>query len=173
MSPPTPPLCNIYYCCIYQKAGMRRMVHGPVLRSLNAKIGHVVCCASPTSNIPGASSVQILANIGEDLLIASADKPFRFPAEFTFVVRSFTVLDGIGKSLSPRFDISEISAPYARELILDGRSAASQLQDKFERGIKRQNMAVKGLFNGPLKIDEINEAVKRFDPQAALRVQCL
>lgn len=35
-------------------------------------------------------------------------------------VRSFTVLDGIGKSLDPRFDISEIAAPYARELLLEG-----------------------------------------------------
>ena len=51
--------------------------------------------------------------------MASADKPFRFPATFTFVVRSFTVLDGIGKSLNPRFDISEIAAPYARGLLLE------------------------------------------------------
>lgn len=41
--------------------------------------------------------------------MAAADKPFRFPATFTFVVRSFTVLDGIGKGLDPRFDISEIA----------------------------------------------------------------
>jgi hypothetical protein len=57
----------------------------------------------------------------QDLLLAAADQPFRFPATFTFVVRSFTVLDGIGKSLDPRFDISEISAPYARNLLLEGQ----------------------------------------------------
>lgn len=105
--------------------------------------------------------MQILANIGEDILLAAADKPFRFPAEFTFVVRSFTVLDGIGKALSPRFDISEISAPYARELILDGRPALSRLQDKVAKGVRRQNQAVKGLFDGPLKINEIQQAVER------------
>lgn len=108
-----------------------------------------------------ACVVQILSNIGEDLLVASADKPFRFPAEFTFVVRSFTVLDGIGKSLSPRFDISEISAPYARELILDGKPAFTRLQDKVAKGVRRNNKAVKGLFDSTLKIDEINEALKR------------
>lgn len=105
--------------------------------------------------------VQILSTIGEDLLVASADKPFRFPAEFTFVVRSFTVLDGIGKSLSPRFDISEISAPYARELILDGKPAFTRLQDRVSKGVRRNNKAVKGLFDSTLKIDEINEALKR------------
>lgn len=57
----------------------------------------------------------------QDLLLAANDQPFRFPATFTFVVRSFTVLDGIGKSLDARFDISEISAPYARNLLLEGQ----------------------------------------------------
>lgn len=31
---------------------------------------------------------QILSSIGEDLLLAAADQPFRFPATFTFVVRA-------------------------------------------------------------------------------------
>lgn len=65
---------------------------------------------------------------GEDLLLASADKPFRFPATFTFVVRSFTVLDGIGKGLDPRFDISEIAAPYARNLLLEAQPQFAKLQ---------------------------------------------
>eukprot|EP00494_Astrolonche_serrata_P013847 UN13972 len=55
---------------------------------------------------------QRLAAIGEDLLAIAADQPFRFPATFTFVVRAFSVLDGIGKGLDPRFDITEIAKPY-------------------------------------------------------------
>ncbi|TQE09326.1 hypothetical protein C1H46_005062 [Malus baccata] len=58
-----------------------------------------------------------LAAIGEDLLAIAADQPFRFPATFTFVVRAFSVLDGIGKGLDPRFDITEIAKPYALELL--------------------------------------------------------
>eukprot|EP00258_Populus_trichocarpa_P018861 XP_006382925.2 protein ACTIVITY OF BC1 COMPLEX KINASE 8, chloroplastic isoform X3 [Populus trichocarpa] len=60
---------------------------------------------------------QRLAAIGEDLLSIAADQPFRFPATFTFVVRAFSVLDGIGKGLDPRFDITEIAKPYALELL--------------------------------------------------------
>lgn len=60
--------------------------------------------------------------------MASADKPFRFPATFTFVVRSFTVLDGIGKSLDPRFDMTEIAAPYARNLLLEAKPQFARLQ---------------------------------------------
>lgn len=76
--------------------------------------------------------------VGEDLLVASADKPFRFPATFTFVVRSFTVLDGIGKSLDPRFDISEIAAPYARDLILEAKPQFAKLQQEFEKRLAKQ-----------------------------------
>ncbi|ONM58091.1 hypothetical protein ZEAMMB73_Zm00001d021713 [Zea mays] len=52
---------------------------------------------------------QRLAAIGEDLLAIAADQPFRFLATFTFVVRAFSVLDGIGKGLDPRFHITEIA----------------------------------------------------------------
>lgn len=72
------------------------------------------------------------------MLQASADKPFRFPATFTFVVRSFTVLDGIGKSLSPRFDMTEIAAPYARNLILEARPQIEKLQQELRKRINRQ-----------------------------------
>ena len=37
----------------------------------------------PTKEDKAAKRKQILSTIGEDLLVASADKPFRFPATFT------------------------------------------------------------------------------------------
>ena len=70
--------------------------------------------------------------------MASADKPFRFPATFTFVVRSFTVLDGIGKGLDPRFDISEIAAPYARSLLLEASPQFAKLQSEFGKRLRLQ-----------------------------------
>ena len=80
----------------------------------------------------------MLRTAGEDLLQASADKPFRFPATFTFVVRSFTVLDGIGKSLSPRFDMTEIAAPYARNLILEAKPQLEKLGQEFQKRLDLQ-----------------------------------
>jgi len=38
----------------------------------------------------------------------ASDQPFRFPAELTFVVRAFSVLDGIGAALpleDPHLDL--------------------------------------------------------------------
>ena len=62
-------------------------------------------------------------------------------ATFTFVVRSFTVLDGIGKGLDPRFDISEISAPYARGLLLEGNPQYAALLKEFKKKAGTQNRA--------------------------------
>ena len=96
-----------------------------------------------------AKRKQIVASIGEDLLLASSDKPFRFPATFTFVVRSFTVLDGIGKSLDPRFDITEIAAPYARGLLLEGNPTWAKAKAELAKRAAAQNRAVRNLFVGP------------------------
>jgi predicted unusual protein kinase regulating ubiquinone biosynthesis (AarF/ABC1/UbiB family) len=117
---------------------------------------------------------QILASIGEDLLVASADKPFRFPATFTFVVRSFTVLDGIGKALDPRFDISEISAPYARELLLEGSPQYAKLQEEWGKRIDLQNRAFVNLFKGPNMIQDIYEVMRQLERgDLKLRVRAL
>merc|ERR1712157_597644 len=95
-----------------------------------------------------AKRKKILSNIGQDLLVVANDQPFRFPALFTFVVRAFSVLDGIGKQLDPRFDISEISAPYARDLLLEQRPGFSKLQDKYQKGADRQWEATKSFAEG-------------------------
>ena len=57
-------------------------------------------------------------------------------------VRSFTVLDGIGKSLDPRFDISEIAAPYARSLLLEAKPQFAKLQDEFGKRLQKQARAL-------------------------------
>ncbi|GMH38237.1 hypothetical protein BSKO_06121 [Bryopsis sp. KO-2023] len=116
----------------------------------------------------------ILASIGEDLLVTAADQPFRFPAEFTFVVRAFTVLDGIGKSLDPRFDISEISAPYAREFVLEGRPQFAKLQQELGKRATLQNRAVANLFKGPNMIETMNNTIYRLERgDLKLRVRAL
>ena len=54
------------------------------------------------------------------------------------MVRSFTVLDGIGKGLDPRFDISEIAAPYARSLLLEAKPQLAKLQEDFGKRLRQQ-----------------------------------
>merc|ERR1712157_316881 len=117
---------------------------------------------------------KILSNIGQDLLVVANDQPFRFPAEFTFVVRAFTVLDGIGKSLDARFDISEISRPYARQLLLEGKPALKRAQRNVELAAQRQGRAIVNLFRGPDNIDDVANTMRRLESgDLKLRVRAL
>merc|ERR1719424_1789545 len=122
---------------------------------------------------------QILSNIGEDLLVVSKDQPFRFPAELTFVVRAFSVLDGIGKSLNKKFDIGEISAPYARSLLIEDNpsSLPPQVvarQRDFQRRFDEQNKAIVNLFKGPDAIEEIVDVIRAIERgKLKIRVRAL
>uniref|UniRef100_A0A0E0LYV2 ABC1 atypical kinase-like domain-containing protein n=1 Tax=Oryza punctata TaxID=4537 RepID=A0A0E0LYV2_ORYPU len=57
---------------------------------------------------------QTLAAIGEDLFAIAQDQPFRFPSTFTFVIRAFSTLEGIGYILDPDFSFVKVAAPYAQ-----------------------------------------------------------
>ena len=55
--------------------------------------------------------------IGEDLFSIALDQPFRFPASFTFVLRAFTTLEGLGRALSPNYKFAAVAQPYALQLL--------------------------------------------------------
>jgi len=108
-----------------------------------------------------------LAAIGEDLLTLSVDQPFRFPASFTFVVRAFSVLDGIGKGLDPAFDISEISRPYASELLDLGSDVKNTVLTKYRdlavEGMRNQNKAFGDLFLAQRRTRQVADVARRIE----------
>ncbi|KAK6118403.1 hypothetical protein DH2020_047820 [Rehmannia glutinosa] len=117
-----------------------------------------------------AKKKQRLAAIGEDLLAIAADQPFRFPATFTFVVRAFSVLDGIGKGLDPRFDITEIAKPYALELL---RFREAGIED-FKKRWDRQSRAFYNLFRQADRVEKLAEVIQRLEQgDLKLRVRAL
>ncbi|XP_021736623.1 uncharacterized protein LOC110703185 [Chenopodium quinoa] len=117
---------------------------------------------------------QRLAAIGEDLLSISADQPFRFPATFTFVVRAFSVLDGIGKGLDPRFDITEIAKPYALELLKFREAGVEVVVKDFRKRWDRQSQAFYNLFRQADRVEKLAEIIERLEKgDLKLRVRAL
>jgi predicted unusual protein kinase regulating ubiquinone biosynthesis (AarF/ABC1/UbiB family) len=41
----------------------------------------------------------------------------RFPATFTFVLRAFSTLEGIGRALDPDYKFVAVAQPYATQLL--------------------------------------------------------
>ena len=60
---------------------------------------------------------QSIVEISDDLYDIVYDQPFRFPATFTFVMRAFSTLEGVGKGLDPEFNFMEVAQPFAIELM--------------------------------------------------------
>ncbi|KAJ6740748.1 ABC TRANSPORTER-LIKE PROTEIN [Salix purpurea] len=117
---------------------------------------------------------QRLAAIGEDLLSIAADQPFRFPATFTFVVRAFSVLDGIGKGLDPQFDITEIAKPYALELLKFREVGVEFLLKDFRKRWDRQSRAFYNLFRQADRVQKLADTIQRLEQgDLKLRVRTL
>lgn len=115
-----------------------------------------------------------LAAIGEDLLAIAADQPFRFPATFTFVVRAFSVLDGIGKGLDPRFDITEIAKPYALELLKFREAGVEVVLKDVRKRWERQSKAFYNLFRQADRVEKLAEIIQRLEQgDLKLRVRAL
>ncbi|XP_066331830.1 LOW QUALITY PROTEIN: protein ACTIVITY OF BC1 COMPLEX KINASE 8, chloroplastic-like [Miscanthus floridulus] len=117
---------------------------------------------------------QRLAAIGEDLLAVAADQPFRFPATFTLVVRAFSVLDGIGKGLDPRFDITEIAKPYAKELLRFNEAGVEVVVKDAKKRWERQSRAFYNLFRQPDRVEKLAQIIERLEQgELKLRVRTL
>ncbi|CAL9188068.1 unnamed protein product [Musa hybrid cultivar] len=117
---------------------------------------------------------QRLAAIGEDLLAIAADQPFRFPATFTFVVRAFSVLDGIGKGLDPRFDITEIAKPYALELLRFREAGLEVIVKDIKKRWERQSSAFYNLFRQADRVEKLAQTIQRLEQgDLKLRVRTL
>lgn len=116
---------------------------------------------------------QTLAAIGEDLFAIAQDQPFRFPSTFTFVLRAFSTLEGIGYTLDPNFSFVKIAAPYAQELldIRQKRQTGTQLVEQIR---KQADDARTSAVSMPYRVQRIEEIVNQLDSgDLKLRVRVL
>ncbi|MED6106284.1 Protein ACTIVITY OF BC1 COMPLEX KINASE 7, chloroplastic [Stylosanthes scabra] len=116
---------------------------------------------------------QTFSAIGEDLFAIAQDQPFRFPSTFTFVLRAFSTLEGIGYTLNPDFSFAKIAAPYAQEL-LDLRQRRQTGPQIVEQIRKQADDARSYTMSMPYRVQKIEEFTNQLETgDLKLRVRVL
>ena len=103
--------------CIKQRAASPRSAESIVTSS-----SQLVCTVGRTIDEEKLHLLQVeqkeaVSAIGEDMFSIAIDQPFRFPASFTFVLRAFTTLEGLGRTLDPDYKFAAVAQPYALQLL--------------------------------------------------------
>lgn len=110
---------------------------------------------------------QSVTAISDDLYAIAYDQPFRFPATFTFVMRAFSTLEGVGKGLDPDFNFMEAAKPFATQLMANGSSndSSSILGELGRQAAQVSNTAL-GL---PRRLEDTLEKLERGDIRVRVR----
>jgi len=106
---------------------------------------------------------QSVAEISDDLYEIAYNNPFRFPATFTFVMRAFSTLEGVGKSLDPDFNFMEVAQPYAMTLM---NSNNNTFFDQIGRQVGQVSSTALGL---PRRMEETIDKLERGDVRLRVR----
>ncbi|TAF04861.1 MAG: AarF/ABC1/UbiB kinase family protein [Nostocales cyanobacterium] len=110
---------------------------------------------------------QSVAAISEDLYEIAYNQPFRFPATFTFVMRAFSTLEGVGKGLDPEFNFMEVAQPYAMELMTNNSGSEG---NSFLNELSRQAVQVSSTALGlPRRLEDTLDKLERGDLRLRVR----
>ena len=110
---------------------------------------------------------QSVDAISEDLFEIAYGQPFRFPATFTFVMRAFSTLEGVGKGLDPEFSFMEVAQPFAMQIMTDNNgNLGNTIFDELGRQAAQVGSSALGL---PRKIDDTIGKLERGDLKVRVR----
>jgi predicted unusual protein kinase regulating ubiquinone biosynthesis (AarF/ABC1/UbiB family) len=132
---------------------------GPVRRSVQFMLDNFM--DKPFEN-------QSVTAISEDLYEIAYGQPFRFPATFTFVMRAFSTLEGVGKGLDPDFNFMEVAKPFALQLMSNGNpsSDANNILGELGRQAAQVSSTALGL---PRRIEDTLDKLERGDLRVRVR----
>lgn len=130
---------------------------GPVRRSIQYMLDNFM--DQPFEN-------KSVDSISEDLYEIAYGQPFRFPATFTFVMRAFSTLEGVGKGLDPEFNFMEVARPFALDIMNGTSSNASGLFDELGRQAAQVGTTAFGL---PRRIEDTLEKLEQGDIRVRVR----
>jgi predicted unusual protein kinase regulating ubiquinone biosynthesis (AarF/ABC1/UbiB family) len=112
---------------------------------------------------------QSIAQITDDLYDIAYGQPFRFPATFTFVMRAFSTIEGVGKGLDPDFNFMTAAQPFAFQ-IMNSNGSSNPDPNTFLAEIGRQAAQVGTSALGlPRRIEDTIDKLERGDLRVRVR----
>ena len=109
---------------------------------------------------------QSVDAISEDLYEIAYGQPFRFPATFTFVMRAFSTLEGVGKGLDPNFNFMEVAQPFAMQIMTENNNGNGTIFDELGKQAVQVGSSALGL---PRRIEDTIEKLERGDLRVRTR----
>jgi predicted unusual protein kinase regulating ubiquinone biosynthesis (AarF/ABC1/UbiB family) len=110
---------------------------------------------------------QSVNDISDDLYEIAYGQPFRFPATFTFVMRAFSTLEGVGKGLDPEFNFMEVAKPFAMELMTNQNGVSrNDLLGEFSRQAAQVGSSA---LNLPRRLEDTLDKLDRGDLRIRVR----
>jgi len=111
---------------------------------------------------------QSVSQISDDLYEIAYDQPFRFPATFTFVMRAFSTLEGVGKGLDPEFNFMEVAQPFALQVMTNSNTPNNR--DNLINELGRQAVEVSTTaLSLPRRIEDTIDKLERGDLRVRVR----
>jgi predicted unusual protein kinase regulating ubiquinone biosynthesis (AarF/ABC1/UbiB family) len=134
---------------------------GPVRRSIQFMLDNFM--DKPFEN-------QSISQISDDLYDVAYNQPFRFPATFTFVMRAFSTLEGVGKGLDPEFNFMEVAKPFAAELMTNGNLSGRDDNGGLLGELSRQAAQVgSSAFGLPRRLEDTLDKLEQGDVRVRVR----
>lgn len=132
---------------------------GPVRRSIQYMLDNFMDKPFETQSVNA---------IADDLYEIAYDQPFRFPATFTFVMRAFSTLEGVGKGLDPEFNFMEVAQPFTMQLMSEGNGfdPTNSILGELGRQAAQVSSTALGL---PRRIEDTLEKLERGDIRVRVR----
>ena len=111
---------------------------------------------------------QSVSAITDDLYDIAYNQPFRFPATFTFVMRAFSTIEGVGRGLDPQFNFMEVAQPFAMQLMTNGNGTDTTSSIFNELGRQAAQVSSTAL-SLPRRIEETIDKLEQGDLRIRVR----
>jgi predicted unusual protein kinase regulating ubiquinone biosynthesis (AarF/ABC1/UbiB family) len=111
---------------------------------------------------------QSVTEISDDLYEIAYGQPFRFPATFTFVMRAFSTLEGVGKGLDPNFNFMEAAKPFAAKL-MSNNNLSNSTESLFGEIGRQAAQVGSTAFGLPRRLEDTLDKIERGDVRVRVR----